>query len=170
MKHLTTIISSLFFVTLTYAQQPDWVPLLDILDSVLDESNPDVSKEIYVYQRCAGHQLAMAAIVEESSDELARQYSANADILGKAASWKRALLAMERNPNYDSGKIGQATGQAVIQFTEQYKSWLNYNYLNQGSYYENDIYFQGEMQLCSGVTGLADAKIKIIEKQYGLDQ
>jgi len=65
-KLLTTIILLCFSVAAN-AQQPNWVSLTDTIDEALDESNPEPSKQIYLYQRCAGQQLAMSSIVAEAS-------------------------------------------------------------------------------------------------------
>ena len=67
MNKLLTTITLLCFSVAVNAQQPNWVSLTDTIDEALDESNPEPSKQIYLYQRCAGQQLAMSSIVAEAS-------------------------------------------------------------------------------------------------------
>ena len=164
MKLLTTIILLCFSVG-TYAQQPNWVSLTDTIDEAFDETNPEPSKEIYLYQRCAGQQLAMSAIVAEASEELERQFLISSSVLSQAAAMVRYRLAAERTGTTpDLENIAEVSLKVVTQLYEQYMSWLNGNYLNQGSYYENDLEFQLEIEYCSAVTGLASTLMQQIQQ------
>jgi hypothetical protein len=163
-KLLTTIILLCFSVAVN-AQQPNWVSLTDTIDEALDESNPEPSKQIYLYQRCAGQQLAMSSIVAEASEELERQFIAASTILSQAAAMVRYGLAAERTGTTpDLENISEVSLKVVMEFYELYMSWLNGNYLNQGSYYENDLEFQLEMELCSSVTELASSLMQQIQQ------
>ena len=96
MKKLLTTITLLCFAVGANAQQPDWVPLSNTIDEAFDETNPEPSKEIYLYQRCAGQQLAMSSIVAEASEELERQFLTSSSVLSQAAAMVRFRLAAER--------------------------------------------------------------------------
>ena len=138
------------------AQMPDWVNLADTFIAAFDEDNPETSKQIYLYQRCAANRLAIGWILQEADQELAETYDKNASVLAQVAAITRIMLAQERGvetPNVE--EVSKSTQQVVISLLEQYQNWLNNNYLSKGSYFEADEVFQLEMQLCDSAGGIA---------------
>ena len=56
---------------LVNAQMPDWVALSETFIAAFDEDNPETSKQIYLYQRCAANRLAIGWVLQEADQELA---------------------------------------------------------------------------------------------------
>ena len=138
------------------AQMPDWVDLADTFIAAFDEDSPETSKQIYLFQRCAANRLAIGWVLQEADQELAETYDRNASVLAQVAAITRIGLAQERgieSPNIE--EISKSTQEVVISLLEQYQAWLNYNYLSNGSYFEEDEVFQLEMKLCDSAGGLA---------------
>ena len=143
------------------AQMPDWVSLADTFIAAFDEDNPETSKQIYLYQRCAANRLAIGWVLQEADQELAETYDKNASILAQVAAITRIMLAQERgieSPNVE--EISQSTQKVLMALFEQYQAWLNHNYLSQGSYFEEDEIFQLEMKICDSAGGLAASLFK----------
>lgn len=154
------IIIALLFSFPALGQQPQWASLKDTLESALDEDNPEVSKQIYLYQRCAANRLAIGAVLKEANASLAEKYDQSSSVLAQAAAIKRMMLAVERTGQQpDVAEIGESTKKVVISLYEQYQAWLNNNYLLNGSYFENDSDFQLEMEICGLATQLASSLI-----------
>ena len=142
-------------------QQPQWASLIDTVEAALDEDNPEVSKQIYLYQRCAANRLAVGAVLQEADASLAETYDQSSTVLAQAAAITRMMLAVERTGQQpDAAQIGESTKEVVISLFEQYQSWLNNNYLLNGSYFENDLDFQLEMEICSLATQLASSLLE----------
>jgi len=151
-----TIISLLSAVVSVNAQQPDWVALPLVAGQAFDESSPELSKKIYLYQRCAGQQLAMSTVVAEANADLEKRFTESAMSLSQAATLDRANLARQRTgQDPDIANLSEATLEAIVQLYDQYMKWLNNNYLLNGSYFENDEDFQIEMELCSAASQMA---------------
>ena len=71
------------------------------------------------------------------------------------------MLAVERTGRQpDAAEISESTKEVVITLFEQYMSWLNDNYLLNGSYFENDLDFQLEMEICGLATQLASSLLE----------
>lgn len=138
------------------AQMPDWVSLADTFIAAFDEDNPETSKQIYLYQRCAANRLAIGWVLQEADQELAEKYDKNAAVLAQVAAITRIMLAQERgieSPNVE--EISQSTQKVLMALFEQYQAWLNNNYLTMGTYFEGDEVFQLEMKICDSAGGLA---------------
>jgi len=142
-------------------QQPQWASLTDTLESAFDENNPEVSKQIYLYQRCSAQQLAMQWIMQEANEALAAIGEQNSMVLMQAAAITRMALAFERTGQLpDAAEIVEITNTTIVSLFEQYQSWLNNNYLLNGSYFENDLDFQLEMQICGAASQLASSLLE----------
>lgn len=138
------------------AQMPDWISLADTFIAAFDEDNPETSKQIYLYQRCAANRLAIGWVLQEADQELAEKYDKNAAVLAQVAAITRIMLAQERgieSPNVE--EISQSTQKVLMALFEQYQAWLNNNYLTMGTYFEGDEVFQLEMKICDSAGGLA---------------
>jgi hypothetical protein len=146
---------------LVNAQMPDWVALSETFIAAFDEDNPETSKQIYLYQRCAANRLAIGWVLKEADQELAETYDKNASILAQVAAITRIMLAQERgieSPNVE--EISKLTQEVVISLLEQYQAWLNNNYLL-GSYFEGDETSQLEMKICDSAGSLAATLLKL---------
>ena len=138
------------------AQQPNWASLLDTIEAAFSEDNPEVSKQIYLYQRCSAQQLAMAWVLQEADENLAATFDQTASTLAQAAAITRVALATERTGSpQDVAEISNSVLQTVTALLEQYQSWLNNNYLLNGSYLENDADLQLELEICTRAAQLA---------------
>jgi len=148
MRVLLALILLLNFLPVS-ADQPDWVSLGDTVTAAFDENTPDVSKQIYLFQRCSAQHLSMSWVLEEANTELAANFDRTSASLAQAAALTRIMLATERTGNQqDAEAISKSTLEAITMLFEEYKSWLNSNYIANGSYFENDIDFQLEIEIC----------------------
>ena len=96
-------------------QQPQWASLIDTVESALDEDNPEVSKQIYLYQRCAANRLAIGLVLQEADASLAETYDQSSSVLAQAAAITRMMLAVERTGQQpDAAEIGESTKEVVI--------------------------------------------------------
>ena len=156
MNKLLTTITLLCFSVAVNAQQPNWVSLTDTFIEAFDEDNPEVSKQIYLYQRCAAQQLSLATLLEEANTNLAETYDRTAASLAQAAAITRIMLATERTQSQqDTEAISTSVLETITLLLEQYKAWLNHSYLLNGSYFENNPDFQLEMEICQYAAQLA---------------
>lgn len=138
------------------AQMPDWVDLAETFIAAFDEENPETSKQIYLYQRCAANRLAMGWVLKEANQELAETYDRSASSLAQVSAITRLMLAAERGGQQPSAEdVSKSTQKVIISLLEQYQAWLNNNYLSKGSYFEGDEMFQLEMQICDSAGGIA---------------
>jgi hypothetical protein len=160
-----TTITLLLAAFNTFAQQPDWIALSLVTEQAFDESSPQPSKRIYLYQRCAGQQLAMSTVVAEASAELEQAFTESAMYLNQAAVLNRASLAQERTGQApDIANLSKSSLEAVSQLYDQYMTWLNNNYLLSGEYFANDEDFQNEMELCTMVPQIARSAITALSE------
>jgi len=156
MNKLLTIITFLCFSSSIIAQQPDWVSLPEIIDQAFNESAPDTSKRIYLFQRCAAQQLAMSTLVAELSADMEKTFIESSSTLSQAAALERIILARTRiGSSADAETISRMSLEAITQLYEQYMGWANNNYLINGSYFENDEEFDTEIELCIEISNLA---------------
>ena len=103
-------IIALLFCLPALGQQPQWASLMDIVDAALDEDNPEVSKQVYLYQRCAANRLAIGAVMQEADASLAETYDQSSSVLAQAAAITRIMLAVERTGQQpDAAEIGEST-------------------------------------------------------------
>jgi hypothetical protein len=150
----------------TNAQQPDWIELASVVEQAFDESTPDLSKRIYLYQRCAAQQLAMSTIVAEADADLVKSFTESAMYLSQAATLDKASLAAQRTEeNPDLSNLSKTTLETVKQLYELYMKWVNNNYLLNGSYFENDEILQTEIAICNSASELAQLTINLMSEE-----
>jgi len=90
------------------------------VEAALDEDNPEVSKQIYLYQRCAANRLAIGGVLQEADASLAETYDQSSTVLAQAAAITRMMLAVERTGQQpDAAEIGESTKEVVISLFEQ---------------------------------------------------
>ena len=78
--------------------------------------------------------------------------------LSQVATFYKINLELQRTGNVsDVESESKIVLDVVVALYEKYMSWLNNNYITQGSYFEKDLEFQQEMQLCKGVAELASS-------------
>ena len=158
MNKLLTTIALLCFSVAANAQQPDWVSLEDAASGAFTELDSGQSKKIYVFQRCAGHYLALSEIFSDASEELEAASIVASSTLSQVATFYKINLELQRTGNVsDVESESKIVLDVVVALYEKYMSWLNNNYITQGSYFEKDQEFQQEMQLCKVVAELASS-------------
>ena len=158
-KSLLSFFIAIAVINLSIAQKPDWISLdYFFINAAFDLSAPELSKQIYLYQRCAAQHLALSNLIKQVNTDRGRQLLESASVLTQAANLVRIDLAQERTQSSpDTESISRTIPEVVMHLYEQYMGWFNRNYLNNGSYFANDEELQDEMLLCGATSKIAGA-------------
>ena len=134
------------------------------INAAFDLSAPELSKQKYLYQRCAAQHLALSNLIKEINPDTGRQYLESSSSLTQAAILVRIDLAHERTQSSpDTERTSRTIPEVVKHLYEQYMGWFNRNYLNNGSYFANDEELQDEMVLCGATSKIAGALLDRVE-------
>ena len=150
MKVIIPTFFILLIVAEVQAQRPDFVPLIDVVEQVANESGGEPSRVIYLLQRCSGLQLALSSLIEDSSPDLSKIYIELSSKFALQAADRRIRLAEERaiiDPSIE--RMATEVRSVVTNLYQDYMNWANANYRLQGAYFESDALFQQEIEICS---------------------
>lgn len=154
----TILFSATFAMGILYssqssaAQNPELIPLIEILGQVADAPDDDVSKVIYLMQRCSGLQLALSSLIEESSPDLAKIAVASSSSFAMQAATLGINLAKERGvSDPDVERMAIEVRELVTLLYQDYLDWANDNYRTKGAYFESDAQLQQEIEICSAL-------------------
>lgn len=127
------------------ADQPNWVPVAELLISSMGES--DAVKMSEVMHRCSALNASLAALLGDASPERSQGFQDQSLKMIQNGILIQANLEKERTGIEPDIDVHSGTAViAVKKMLLSYNTWLDENYIAYGSYFDKD--FETEMKGC----------------------